>query len=179
MTQKVAEREKKSSAYQQNKLDNLSDEKVAKIKKYAKEYIDKLLHRMDKEQGHRKPSSSASASVSAASATPSGLVGSPSSAIGTPTSTTLPVDLAAVALDDAMDMDTDSELDEGEGEYDQEDDNVDMAGDEDGFRIEGQLQNGLYSEGVRNDPSNGSVEMEDIQALRPNGQQSLEPSMVS
>ncbi|KAJ3904103.1 histone-lysine N-methyltransferase [Lentinula edodes] len=181
LTQKVAEREKKSSAYQQNKLDNLSDEKVAKIKKYAKEYIDKLLHRMDKEQGHRKPSSSASASVSAASTTPSGLVGSPSSAIGTPTSTTLPVDLAAVALDDAMDMDTDSELDEGEGEgeYDQEDDNVNMAGDEDGFRIEGQLQNGLYSEGVRNDPSIGSVEMEDMQAMRPNGQQSLEPSVVS
>ncbi|KIK65046.1 hypothetical protein GYMLUDRAFT_56515 [Collybiopsis luxurians FD-317 M1] len=75
LTEKIAEREKKSSAYQQNKLDSLSDKKIHKIKKYAKEYIDKLVRRVEAQSKHehrgsgsgsrtKKPLSSASASGS-------------------------------------------------------------------------------------------------------------------
>ncbi|KAF9078295.1 hypothetical protein BDP27DRAFT_1565 [Rhodocollybia butyracea] len=120
LTEKIANREKNSSAYQENRLDALPEEKIIKIKKYAKDYIDKLLRRMDSKHSHRKPSST-SASISASvesSATPSGsgFVGSPSPAIGTPTSAALQANMAAVDLDDgeAMDLDSDSESSDDE-----------------------------------------------------------------
>ncbi|KAJ3784971.1 hypothetical protein GGU11DRAFT_721283 [Lentinula aff. detonsa] len=168
LTEKIAEREKKSSAYQQNKLDAFTDEKVAKIKKYAKEYTDKLIHRLNKQNGHRKPPPSASVSTTSA-----GLVGSPSSAIGTPTSAALQVDLAAVALDDSMDMDTDSESDDGDS--DKEDHDAEMHSDEDGPHLEEHNQDALDVEGVGNGPT-----MEEIQVTPLNGQQLFsEFSMIS
>ncbi|KAL5520449.1 hypothetical protein ACEPAG_9673 [Sanghuangporus baumii] len=54
----IAEKEKRSHSYQQGKLDALSDEKVIKIKKFAKEYIAKLLRRLEKQNSEGKPSSS-------------------------------------------------------------------------------------------------------------------------
>ena len=39
----IAEKEKKSSSYKEGKLDALSDEKIAKMKKFAKEYINKCV----------------------------------------------------------------------------------------------------------------------------------------
>jgi [histone H3]-lysine36 N-trimethyltransferase len=48
LTQIIADKEKKSSSYKESKLDSLSDEKVAKIKKFAKEYIAKVLHKLEK-----------------------------------------------------------------------------------------------------------------------------------
>ncbi|CAL1698157.1 unnamed protein product [Somion occarium] len=50
LTQLIAEKEKKSSSYKESKLDGLSDEKTAKIKKFAKEYIVKVLRKMEKKR---------------------------------------------------------------------------------------------------------------------------------
>jgi histone-lysine N-methyltransferase SETD2 len=58
LTHIIAEKEKKSSNYKDNKLDVLSDEKKAKIKKFAREYIHKILHRLEK--GKRRPPDSGS-----------------------------------------------------------------------------------------------------------------------
>lgn len=66
LTHIIAEKEKKSSSYKDNKLDALSDEKKAKIKKFAREYIHKVLHRLEK--GKRRPPDSGSGSGSGASA---------------------------------------------------------------------------------------------------------------
>ncbi|KAJ3976629.1 hypothetical protein EV361DRAFT_789902 [Lentinula raphanica] len=178
--EKVAAREKKSSAYQQNKLDAFSDEKTAKIKKYAKEYIDKLLQRMKKEARHRKPSSSASASVSAASATPSGQDVSPSSAAGTPNSTMLQVDLAAVALDDSMDMDTDSESDSesNEGDQDEEDHDADMDNVHSGHHPGEHDEVAPDFAAAGSTALDGNVLMEDVQLSPSIGQQSLVESVM-
>ncbi|OAX37722.1 hypothetical protein K503DRAFT_719344 [Rhizopogon vinicolor AM-OR11-026] len=56
LTHVIAEKEKKSSSYKDGKLDALSDEKTSKIKKFAKEYIVKVLRRLEKSK--RKASSS-------------------------------------------------------------------------------------------------------------------------
>jgi [histone H3]-lysine36 N-trimethyltransferase len=58
LTHIIAEKEKKSSSYRDNKLDAFSDEKKAKIKKFAREYIHKILHRLEK--GKRRPPDSGS-----------------------------------------------------------------------------------------------------------------------
>lgn len=59
LTQIIADKEKKSNSYQSGKLDSLSDEKVVKIKKFAKDYIVKVLRRLEKSSGHRSSSSHA------------------------------------------------------------------------------------------------------------------------
>ncbi|KAK0447892.1 uncharacterized protein EV420DRAFT_864399 [Desarmillaria tabescens] len=48
LTHIITEKEKKSRSYRDGKLDALSDEKVAKIKKFAKEYIGKVLRKSEK-----------------------------------------------------------------------------------------------------------------------------------
>ena len=58
LTHIIAEKEKKSTSYKEGRLDTLSDEKVTKIKKFAKEYITKVLRKLDKSKS--KPSSSSS-----------------------------------------------------------------------------------------------------------------------
>jgi hypothetical protein len=68
----IAEKEKKSSSYKEGKLDALSEEKVTKIKKFAKEYIAKVLRKLEK-SGYRpkdSPSVPSTANASAASETP-------------------------------------------------------------------------------------------------------------
>ncbi|TFY61091.1 hypothetical protein EVJ58_g4716 [Rhodofomes roseus] len=62
LTHIIAEKEKKSSSFREGRLDTLSDEKVVKIKKFAKEYIAKILRKMDKkrrESGGARPSAPA------------------------------------------------------------------------------------------------------------------------
>ncbi|KAH8831290.1 histone-lysine N-methyltransferase [Flagelloscypha sp. PMI_526] len=55
LTQTIAEKEKKSSSYKANKLEALSPEKVEKIKKFAKEYITKLMRKLnEKKKAKRK-----------------------------------------------------------------------------------------------------------------------------
>ncbi|KAG9311141.1 hypothetical protein JVU11DRAFT_9056 [Chiua virens] len=48
LTHVIAEKEKKSTSYKEGRLDSLSDEKAAKIKKFAKEYIAKVLRKLEK-----------------------------------------------------------------------------------------------------------------------------------
>ncbi|KAG7447390.1 SET domain-containing protein [Guyanagaster necrorhizus] len=48
LTHIIAEKEKRSHSYRDGKLDALSDEKVAKMKKFAKEYIAKILRKSEK-----------------------------------------------------------------------------------------------------------------------------------
>ncbi|EEB95032.1 hypothetical protein MPER_06062, partial [Moniliophthora perniciosa FA553] len=87
LTEKIAEREKKSSAYKEGKLDTLSDEKTAKIKKYAKEYITtKILRKVGKSGQHRPR--------------PSITPGAPSNSDGTPNSTDLPSTMAELDVDE-------------------------------------------------------------------------------
>ncbi|KAH9061931.1 hypothetical protein EDB87DRAFT_1610315 [Lactarius vividus] len=57
LTHIIAEKEKKSSSYRENKLEALSEEKKTKIKKFAREYVHKVLHRL--ERGKRRPPDSA------------------------------------------------------------------------------------------------------------------------
>lgn len=58
LTQIITDKEKKSSSYKEGKLDSLSDEKVAKIKKFSKDYIARILRKMEKSGDKRKGSSS-------------------------------------------------------------------------------------------------------------------------
>ncbi|KAI0339087.1 SET domain-containing protein [Trametopsis cervina] len=58
LTAIISEKEKKSSSYKEGRLDSLSDEKKAKMKKYAKEYVAKIVRKIEKSK--RKPSSSSS-----------------------------------------------------------------------------------------------------------------------
>ncbi|KAF7793530.1 hypothetical protein EIP86_004644 [Pleurotus ostreatoroseus] len=65
----IAEKEKKSHSYKENKLDALSEEKVVKIKKFAKEYIAKVLRKLEKAGQRRKPSSSVASNLGASTST--------------------------------------------------------------------------------------------------------------
>ncbi|KIK92193.1 hypothetical protein PAXRUDRAFT_830188 [Paxillus rubicundulus Ve08.2h10] len=61
LTHVITEKEKKSSSYKEDRLDGLSDEKVAKIRKFSKEYITKVLRKLEKSKskhGSHKHSSS-------------------------------------------------------------------------------------------------------------------------
>lgn len=104
LTQLIADKERKSSSYADNKLEALSDEKVAKIKKFAKEYIVKVVRKAEKTSKTRASSSSASG----AQGTPS--IDTPNSIDGVDTVMT------EMTVEEAMDMDpaTESE-DEREG----------------------------------------------------------------
>ena len=62
LTHVIAEKEKKSASYKEGKLDSLSDEKTVKIKKFAKEYIAKVLRKLEKSGKRRKPTSTAASS---------------------------------------------------------------------------------------------------------------------
>lgn len=58
LTQKIADREKKSASYKDSRLEALSDEKVAKIKKFCKEYIaTKVIRKLDEGSRHHSSSS--------------------------------------------------------------------------------------------------------------------------
>lgn len=50
LTQVISDKEKKSSSYVEGHLEFLSDEKMAKIKKFSKEYIHKVLKKLDKKR---------------------------------------------------------------------------------------------------------------------------------
>ncbi|KAF8901068.1 hypothetical protein CPB84DRAFT_1778391 [Gymnopilus junonius] len=108
LTQIIAEKEKKSSSYRENRLDALSEEKAAKIKKFVKEYIAKVIRKMEKS---RKPSESIAHDT-------------PSTSMQTPNSndedTSMLPPSASMSIEEAMrvNLDSDSEEEEevGEGE---------------------------------------------------------------
>ncbi|KAI0688016.1 hypothetical protein BC835DRAFT_1285649 [Cytidiella melzeri] len=58
LTTVIADKEKKSSSYKEGRLDSLSEEKKAKMKKFAKEYVAKIVRKLQKSK--HKPSSSSS-----------------------------------------------------------------------------------------------------------------------
>ncbi|KAF5376048.1 hypothetical protein D9615_007664 [Tricholomella constricta] len=69
LTQIIADKEKKSSSYREGKLDKLSEEKIVKIKKFAKEYIAKVLRKLEKSGGKRAQVSSSSTIMESTSST--------------------------------------------------------------------------------------------------------------
>jgi hypothetical protein len=106
LTQLIADKEKKSSSYRDNKLDALSDEKVVKIKKFAKEYIAKVVRKAEK-SGHKKRPHSSSAEQG------------PSSALDTPNSIEgVDTEMTEMTVEEAMDMDPATESDDEGGEED-------------------------------------------------------------
>lgn len=66
-TVSIAEKEKKSSSYSTSKLEKLSDDKQAKIKKYTKDFFAKAMHKIDKKKAAKIVGSPSSSSTSQAS----------------------------------------------------------------------------------------------------------------
>ncbi|KAF8549008.1 hypothetical protein OG21DRAFT_1500664 [Imleria badia] len=58
LTHIITEKEKKSSSYKEGRLDALSDEKITKIKKFAKDYITKVLRKLEKPKSKHGSASS-------------------------------------------------------------------------------------------------------------------------
>ncbi|KAJ6630080.1 hypothetical protein B0H10DRAFT_1984899 [Mycena sp. CBHHK59/15] len=119
LTQLITDKEKKSSSYRDSKLEALSDEKVTKIKKFAKEYIAKVVRKLEK-SGHKKrpPFSSATQATSSNLDTPNSADGADAAA-------------PEMTVEEAMDMEPGSDS-EGEGEDGEEGDRrmeVDETGD--------------------------------------------------
>ncbi|KAH9852920.1 hypothetical protein C2E23DRAFT_824133 [Lenzites betulinus] len=106
LTQTIAEKEKKSASYKEGRLETLSEEKTTKIKKFAKDYIAKILRKLEKSGQRRKPSSTA-----ASSSTPDGKAGADDSFI------------TAQTVADVMDLDMNDN-------YQDEDDHMEDDGDE-------------------------------------------------
>ena len=100
MTQTIAEKEKKSQSYSSGKLEALSDEKVIKIKKFAKEYIAKVIRKLQKSKRH--VSNSVAQSNTSRSETSGS--GEPASALGD----------IEMSVEDALGLD----LDDGDGDID-------------------------------------------------------------
>lgn len=78
MTQIIADKEKKSASYKESRLDKLSDDKVTKMTKFAKEYVTKIVHKIKKSNRNkeRAPSSALlTPSTSASAQTPDSLHG--------------------------------------------------------------------------------------------------------
>ncbi|KAF9468312.1 hypothetical protein BDZ94DRAFT_1154403 [Collybia nuda] len=94
----IADKEKKSSSYKEGKLDSLSDEKVVKIKKFAKEYIAKVLRKLEKSGKRLRPPPSATTQATASTST-----NTPSSTDG------VDVVMGEMTVEEAMDMDSDSD----------------------------------------------------------------------
>lgn len=127
LTHIIAEKEKKSTSYRENKLDSLSEEKAVKIKKYARDYIAKVLHKLETAGKLRKrpPESSLSASTS----TPT-LGGSPSVDSLRRGDADGDGDGPMMSVEEAMGMSEDEkeddEKDEDEDKDDDEDDDEDV-----------------------------------------------------
>ncbi|KAJ7042863.1 histone methyltransferase [Mycena alexandri] len=120
LTQLIADKEKKSASYKENKLEVLSDEKVAKIKKFSKEYIAKVVRKMEKSgHKHQAPSSSTAQTTPTAVDTPNSIDG-------------VDTVMTEMTVEEAMDMDPTSESDE-EGEIGEREDG-DMDVDEERWR---------------------------------------------
>ncbi|KAH7920227.1 hypothetical protein BV22DRAFT_1040094 [Leucogyrophana mollusca] len=111
LTHIIAEKEKKSSSYKEGKLDALSDEKIAKIKKFSKDYIAKVLRKLEKAK-RSNPSSSSHPHTESPHAHPS----------ATPDHDQEDV----MTVEQAMDLGEDSDSEDGDAGGDAE---MDMNGD--------------------------------------------------
>lgn len=82
----IAEKEKKSSTYATSKLDKLSEDKQAKIRKYTKDFFAKAMHKIDKKKAAKvvaSPSSSSNSQSSTADPRRGGSSGSTSTSSST------------------------------------------------------------------------------------------------
>lgn len=150
LTHVIAEKEKKSSSYKEGRLDALSEEKTVKIKKFSKEYIAKVLRKLEKSGSRRKP-----VSTTASSSTPDSRADND--------------DSAEPNVDDIMDLDPndegdlhDSSSDDDDGDDHRNDRRADRAygsGTPDDGVGSGQTSPTLVSSssfpGVRHKSSNG------------------------
>lgn len=122
LTQIITDKEKKSSSYRDGKLDSLSEEKEGKIKKFAKEYIAKVLRKIEKSgrRPHGSASTRMSASASTANNTPSTSMATPSSNDGSDSRT----HGNAMSVEEAMgiELHSDSEHADEDDDEDEEDD---------------------------------------------------------
>ncbi|KAH9921134.1 uncharacterized protein B0H18DRAFT_1022078, partial [Fomitopsis serialis] len=100
LTHIIVEKEKRSASYREGRLDALSDEKAGKIKKFAKEYIAKILRKADKKR--RESGGGGAGPASASPSSPSML---------SPSVSGEGADLAA-AVADVMDLDGPDDADE-------------------------------------------------------------------
>jgi len=123
LTQIIADKEKKSSSYKESKLESLSDEKVAKIKKFAKEYIAKVLHKMEKSGKKHNGSSSSTMQTHATPSTSEETPNPYGDADGAD------VAMAEMTVEEAMDLGEDSDDDENETHDPQEADQSSPAQD--------------------------------------------------
>ena len=83
LTHIIAEKEKKSSSYKDDTLESLSDEKRAKIRRFAKEYVHKVLHRLEKGKHSTRPGSESGARLSPSTpvSTSASMLGGPSGSL--------------------------------------------------------------------------------------------------
>ncbi|KAF7420904.1 histone methyltransferase set2 [Pleurotus ostreatus] len=102
LTQIIVEKEKKTSSYKEGRLDSLSEEKVAKMKKFSKEYIVKVLHKLRKA---RRESSSTTGIPSSSSTT----LDTPTEHDDTPNVEMKFEDIVPMGSDPESDDDTDDE----------------------------------------------------------------------
>ncbi|EAU87663.2 histone-lysine N-methyltransferase [Coprinopsis cinerea okayama7 len=108
LTQVITEKEKKSSSYKEGRLESLSEEKVAKIKKFSKDYIAKVLRKLEKagkysSQSSRATTEQTGASSSTHTQTPNSLDGGDGSINGGGE--------VPMSVEEAMDMEEDSDVD--------------------------------------------------------------------
>lgn len=110
LTHVVAEKEKKSASFRdkQNKLDALSDEKITKIKKFARDYIHKVLHRL--ERGKKRPPDSTHSHSPTNSHSHAGIAEDEDAAGGMAMSVEEAMDLSEDEAD--MDLDGDDDADD-------------------------------------------------------------------
>lgn len=124
MTHLIADKEKNSASYKENRLESLSEEKIVKIKKFCKEYIAKLQRKLEKsgkiEKRKSRGSSSSKANGHKHDATPSTAVVTPNSGDG---------EAIEMTVEEAMDMDPDDQVDYND-EYMDETGNTDDGDDE-------------------------------------------------
>ena len=144
LTHVIAEKEKKSTNYKEGKLDSLSEEKTNKIKKFAKEYIVKVLRKLEKSGKRRKRPSTA-----ASSSTPDNRADNDDNLVITAT------------VEDVMDLDPDHDLDDradfdvghsSDREEDQEEDERRASGSASGSPEDAVAGSGETSPTVVSDP---------------------------
>ncbi|KAL1745307.1 hypothetical protein HDZ31DRAFT_36672 [Schizophyllum fasciatum] len=123
LTHVIADKEKKSASYREGRLEALSEEKVHKMKKFARDYIAKVMRKFqEREKGKRRPGGDdASRAAEASGATP-----------GASTSTAADTPDMEMTVEEAMDMEPDAEAeadaDKDESDSDSESDSEDEGG---------------------------------------------------
>ncbi|KAF9451333.1 hypothetical protein P691DRAFT_663480 [Macrolepiota fuliginosa MF-IS2] len=117
LTHLIADKEKKSASYKENRLEALSEEKVTKIKKFCKEYIVKLLRKLNKSgKSHRHGSSSHKSNGHGHHPTASTSIVTPSSVDGGHGDLDFDGDGDGMemSVEEAMDMEADDDVDYNE-----------------------------------------------------------------